>query len=56
VTEKIYQGYVASTVTVNHMDRLTVQSVIYEVRSVATVEYLEGFASFKKLELVAVTV
>lgn len=56
VSEKQYTGFVDSTVTINHMDRVTVQSILYEVRSTPTIEYLEGFASFKKFTLVRLTV
>lgn len=56
VSEKRYNGFVASTVTVSHMDRVTVDSVIYEVVSTPTTVYLDGSASFKKLELMRVSI
>ena len=54
-TTKLYTGYVAPTVTVSHMDRVTVQSISYEVVSTPTIKYHEGYAAFKKLALTRVT-
>lgn len=52
VSENVVRGYVGGAVTVNMLDRITYHSKIYEVLSIATVEYLLGVAAFKKLEMV----
>lgn len=56
VTEKRYNGFVESTITVNQLDRITISSIIYEVSSTPTTVYFEGSASFKRLDLVRVSV
>jgi len=55
ITEKQYTGYVNADIAVDHLYRVTVQAIIYEVRSTPTIEYLEGTASFKKLVMVRVS-
>ena len=54
VTEKTMTGYVGSTVTVSHLDRITYREEIYEVSATPTIEYHLGVASFIKLELVMI--
>jgi len=55
ITEKQYTGYVNADIAVAHLYRVTVQAIIYEVRSTPTIEYLEGTASFKKLAMTRVS-
>ena len=52
VSENIMRGYVAGSMTINMLDRVTYNGKVYEILSVPTTEYLFGSAAFKKLEMV----
>lgn len=55
VTVITLRAFVAATVTVEHLDRLTYHGELYEVATIPTTEYLHGLAAFKRLQLVQVT-
>lgn len=55
LVNKRYNGFVSSTITVNHLDQVTINSIRYEVSTTPTTVYYEATTSFKKLDLVRVT-
>ena len=55
ITEKRMKAFVGCSVTINHMDRITYHSEIFEVESVTTPEYLYGNLQYQRVILVRLT-
>ena len=49
VSVKLLRCYVGGDVTIAHLDRLTVQGILYEVESVPTPYYLRGSTSYFRI-------